>query len=80
MIVREISVERFIFTCTGCKYSWVADYDVRHVEDGHGHEHDYFFRDGSPSLDPTVRGVVVCPSCGWLNVKAILSGILTHFP
>jgi hypothetical protein len=70
MILREISFERFIFTCTGCDHAWVADYDVQHVEDGHGHERDYFFRGGLHCSDPTGLGETTCPNCGRTSVIA----------
>jgi hypothetical protein len=73
MILKEISVERFIFTCTGCGHAWVADYDAQHVEDGHGHARDYFFRDGVQCPDPTGPGETICPHCGRASVLAHLS-------
>lgn len=73
MILREISFEHFLFTCTGCDHAWVADYDVQHVEDGHGHERDYFFRDGLHCSDPTGLGETTCPRCGRASVRAHLS-------
>lgn len=63
MMIKEISVERLSFTCAGCGNSWIADYDVQHIDDGHGHERDYFFHDGLPCVDPTARGVTVCARC-----------------
>ena len=53
MILRENAVEQFTFTCANCDRTWIIDYDVQHVEDGHGHQHDYFFRNKLPSVDPT---------------------------
>ena len=44
MIHRELLVEDFLFTCAHCAHAWTVEYDVQHVEDGHGHECDYFFR------------------------------------
>ncbi len=73
MILREISFDRFIFTCTGCDHAWGADYDVQHVEDGHGHERDYFFRGGLLCSDPTGLGETTCPHCGRTSVLAHLS-------
>jgi len=63
MVIKEISVERLSFTCAGCGNSWIADYDVQHIDDGHGHERDYFFHDSLPCVDPTARGVTICPRC-----------------
>jgi hypothetical protein len=74
MRIKEISVERFSFTCPGCAHSWVVDYDVQHVDAGRGQQHDYFFRDGRSSMDPTATGAVPCPICRRLNVKVTLSG------
>ncbi|MET3164382.1 UNVERIFIED_ORG: hypothetical protein ABIB19_002811 [Arthrobacter sp. UYEF10] len=70
MILREISFDRFMFTCTGCDHAWGADYDVQHVEDGHGHERDYFFRNGLHCTDPTGLGETTCPHCGRTAVIA----------
>lgn len=72
MILREISFERFIFTCTACDHDWGSDYDVQHVEDGHGHGRDYFFRDGLHCPDPTGLGETKCPRCGRTPVRTRL--------
>ncbi len=64
MILREVSVERLSFTCAGCGHAWAGDYDVQHVEDGHGHLRDYYFYGGVPCSDPTAIGAVLCPRCG----------------
>src|SRR5512132_1182047 len=53
MIRSELLIEEFRFTCANCAHVWSVAYDVRHVEDGHGHERDYFFRHHQPSADPT---------------------------
>lgn len=73
MILKETSFDRFIFTCTGCDHVWDVDYDVQHVEDGHGHERDYFFRDQLHCPDPTGLGQTVCPDCGRSAVIAHVS-------
>jgi hypothetical protein len=73
MILREISLDQFSFTCTGCGHGWGADFDVQHVEDGHGHARDYFFRDGLHCSDPTGLGETTCPQCGRASVLARLS-------
>lgn len=73
MIYRETSLDRFIFTCVSCDYVWEAHYDVQHVEDGHGHERDYFFRHQLPCPDPTGLGETTCPHCGRSSVAAQLS-------
>lgn len=70
MIHKEISFERFVFTCTGCGHAWEADYDVQHVEDDHGHERDYFFRHQLHCSDPTGPGATTCPNCGRSSVMA----------
>jgi hypothetical protein len=70
MILRELSVERFTFTCSVCRHRWDVDYNVQHVEDGHGHQHDYYFRDGLPATDPGVTQPATCPNCGDIRVQA----------
>ncbi len=74
MILKEISVERLQFTCGGCGHTWSTDYDVQHVEDGVGHDRDYYFHDGLPSPDPTTPGGQLCPRCGratlWVELVA----------
>ncbi len=77
MILKEISFERFIFTCTGCDHAWEADYDVQHVEDGHGHERDYFFRHQLHCPDPTGPGAMTCPNCGRASVRTHNYGLRT---
>jgi hypothetical protein len=72
MIVKELAVERYIFSCPGCQAAWTFDYDVQHVEDGHGHQWDYFFRDGLPAVNPTVTRAVACPRCGRTQLYARL--------
>lgn len=69
MILKELSVERFTFSCAVCKHTWDVDYDVQHVEDGHGHQHDYYFRDGLPATDPEVTQPATCPACGDIRVQ-----------
>lgn len=64
MILNEISVERLNFTCAGCGTTWTADYDVQHVQDGYGHDRDYYFHDGLPCHDPTAPGNTLCRACG----------------
>jgi hypothetical protein len=73
MILKENSFERFIFNCTGCDHAWVADYDIQHVEDGHGHERDYFFRAQVHCPDPTGLGETTCPCCGRASILALRS-------
>lgn len=73
MILKEIAVERFTFTCCRCDHAWTVDYDVQHVEDGHGHLHDYFYRNGLSIIDPTAPHSVVCPTCRTTRVQARLN-------
>lgn len=72
MIMKEVSVERLEFTCSGCGRVWSSDYDVQHVQDGHGHDRDYYFHDGLPCPDPTATGALSCPGCGRAHVFARL--------
>jgi ribosomal protein S27AE len=78
MILKENSLERFNFVCTRCDHAWVADYDVQHVEDGHGHERDYFFRAQLHCPDPTGLGETTCPRCGRASILASRSTQSTH--
>lgn len=71
MILREVSVEQLRFTCGGCGQAWSVDYDVQHVEDGHGHDRDYYFHDGRLTPDPTSPGEVMCPRCGRTALIAV---------
>jgi hypothetical protein len=75
VILRELTVERFTFTCTVCAHTWEADYDVQHVEDGHGHQHDYYFREGLPATDPGVQQPATCPRCGDIRVHGARLGV-----
>ncbi|HET7305448.1 MAG TPA: hypothetical protein VFJ12_12965 [Segeticoccus sp.] len=66
----------------GCGQTRKTDYDVQHVEDGHGHDRDYF-HDGLPCPDPTAPGAVLCPGCGRPHVAVELlarraSPVVTH--
>ena len=62
MIVKEITAERFALYCRGCGHNWSEDYQIHHVQDGYGHESDYYFYDGLPSLNPCAERLI-CPSC-----------------
>lgn len=73
MILKEIAVERFTLTCAGCARTWTVDYDVQHVEDGRGHEHDYFSHNSLPCVDPTSPQAVTCPTCRTTRVRARLT-------
>jgi len=63
-MLKELAVTRFRFTCAHCGHNWTVDYDVQHVEDGHGQAWDYYSLNGSPVTAPTAPGVVRCPACG----------------
>lgn len=73
----ESYVERYSFTCVHCRHHWSAEYEVRHVEDGHGHEHDYYSRDGLPVVTPTAPGGPCCPQCGAHWVSPAIQGLRT---
>lgn len=73
MILNEVSVERLSFTCHGCGQTWSADYDVQHVEDGYGHDRDYYFYDGLSCLDPTAPDAVLCPPCGHCRIAVAIA-------
>jgi hypothetical protein len=45
-LLKEVAVERYRFTCAGCGHVWSADYDVQHVEDGHGLTWEYYSLNG----------------------------------
>jgi hypothetical protein len=57
-------VDGFRFCCTRCAHEWTVDYDVAHVDDGHGVALDCYSLGGRPITAPTARGVVHCPLCG----------------
>lgn len=63
-MLKELAVTRFRFTCAHCEHNWTVDYDVQHVEDGHGQAWDYYSLSGSPVTAPTAPGVVRCAACG----------------
>lgn len=65
---RELSQTRITFVCGHCEHEWAVDYEIRHVEDGHGHSADYYVRDGLPALSPLAVGGVCCPRCGALHL------------
>jgi hypothetical protein len=72
-LLRELAVERYRFTCAGCGNSWTADYDVQHVEDGHGLLWEYHSLNGVPVPAPTAPGSLMCPRCGatWIHVQLV---------
>jgi hypothetical protein len=72
-LIKEVAVERYGFTCAGCGHAWSTDYDVQHVEDGHGLTWEYYSLDGIPVLSPTAPGTLSCPRCGatWIHVDLV---------
>jgi hypothetical protein len=72
-MLKELAVERYRFSCAGCGHTWMADYDVQHVEDGHGQTWEYYALNGLPCPVPTGAGAVNCPWCGatWLHVELV---------
>ena len=70
MIEKHLTVERFAFSCHTCEHTWAVDYGVQHVEDGHGHSHEYFLRNGLPVVSPTSEHAVTCPQCGHDRIDA----------
>ncbi len=73
MLLKEIAVERHRFTCAGCAHVWTTDYDVQHVEDGHGLTWEYHSLNGIPVPSPTAPGSLSCPRCGatWIHVQIV---------
>lgn len=69
---RELTVDSFRFNCACCGNEWAADYDVTHVDDGHGVALDCYSLQGRPITAPTARGVVCCPACGASRVHVEL--------
>lgn len=70
-MLKEVAVERYRFTCPGCGHAWSTDYDVQHVEDGHGLTWEYYSLNGIPVESPTARGSLSCPHCGatWIHFE-----------
>jgi hypothetical protein len=70
-VLKEVAVERYRFTCAGCGHAWSADYDVQHVEDGHGLTWEYYSLNGIPVPSPTAPGTLSCPRCGatWIHFQ-----------
>ena len=66
-------MERYRFTCAGCGHVWSTDYDVQHVEDGHGLAWEYYSLNGIPVPSPTARGSQGCPRCGatWIHFQLV---------
>ncbi len=72
-MLKEVAVERYRFTCAGCAHVWPTDYDVQHVEDGHGLTWKYHSLNGIPVPSPAARGSLSCPRCGatWIHVELV---------
>lgn len=73
-MLRELAVGRFRFACSGCGHVWNTDYDVQHVEDGHGIVWEYYSLNGIiPVTAPTAPDSVSCPRCGatWVRVELL---------
>ena len=70
-MLKDIAVERYRFTCADCGHVWSADFDVQHIDDGHGVTWEYFSLDGIPVPSPTAPGTQSCPRCGatWIHVQ-----------
>jgi hypothetical protein len=68
-LLKELAVESYRFACAGCGHVWSTDYDVQHVEDGHGVTWEYHSLDGIPVPSPTGPGSLTCPRCGapWID-------------
>lgn len=66
-MLRELSQARITFVCGHCEHEWTVDYEIRHVEDGHGHSADYYARNGLPAVSPLATGGVSCPRCGAMH-------------
>jgi hypothetical protein len=69
MVLKELGIERFEFTCGHCGFRWEVDYDVQHVEDGYGHALDYYSVNGLPAAAPVVPGALRCPKCGATRLR-----------
>ena len=72
-MLKELAVERYRFTCSGCGHVWSTDYDVQHIEDGHGLTWEYYSLNGIPVPSPTARGTLSCPRCGatWIHFELV---------
>jgi hypothetical protein len=74
-LLKELAVERFRFACSGCGHVWSADYDVQHVDDGHGVTWEYYSLDGLPVPAPTAPGSVSCLRCGATRIHVELVAV-----
>lgn len=71
-MLTELGVDRFSVCCHHCEYQWLIDYDVQHVEDGHGHSRDYYSLNGLPAPAPTGPDALACPRCGCTRLRVEL--------
>ena len=74
-MLRELAVERFRFSCHHCGHVWNDEYDVQHVDDGHGVTWEYYSLDGVPVPAPTAPGTVTCARCGAGRVSVELVAV-----
>ena len=76
MIVKDVTIEQYSFHCAKCGANWTVGYRVEHVEDGHGHEHDYYLCNGLPSLNPQT----VPPICLTCQVADVTVELVSRQP
>ncbi len=72
-MLQDVAVEQYRFTCAGCGHAWSTDYDVQHVEDGHGLTWEYYSLNEIPVPSPTAPGTLSCPRCGatWIHFELV---------
>ncbi|MEV0613090.1 hypothetical protein AB0I81_07165 [Nonomuraea sp. NPDC050404] len=67
------------FECRSCWHVWHEDYDVRHIEDDHGHAGgEVWLRAGLP-VSPPSSGEI-CPKCGCQQAVMFPDGYLVRHP
>lgn len=71
-MLTELGVERYQFVCSHCGHTWVTDFDVQHVQDGHGHDCAYYSLNGLPVTAPTAPAALLCPRCGASRILVTL--------
>ena len=74
-MLKDLAVERFRFSCHGCGHAWTSDYDVQHIDDGHGVTWEYYSLNGVPVTAPTAAGSISCPQCGAGWVSGVLVAV-----
>lgn len=62
------SHESWVYQCCRCSATWQEDYDVRHVDDGHGREASIYRQAGQQITPPWYDHE--CPRCHSANVRA----------